>query len=204
MNVVFDLDGTLLDVWARYFAVFNALSFSHGYSFNQYREMKRRLRLDTKVAQALGTSLPEDYSVRKRILLESDEMLGLDKPIISSERLKKWATSNSGIIVTKRRNTASAIAQLDRIGLANIFDEVVILDPEEGKSKTDWVKERQSFGLCCWDAVIGDGPEDVMLGRHLGIETVFVESGLYLLEHVKGYNSAVKSVADANGFLALP
>ena len=59
--IYFDFDGTIVDVWQRYYQVFLAAGGVSGLGSKEYIAAKRRLGKDDLVAAALGVLLPSTY-----------------------------------------------------------------------------------------------------------------------------------------------
>lgn len=79
MLKIFDFDGTLIDLWPRYHAVFCGL-LGIDISLEAYREIKKRLVKDEMVAHYFGAHLPDGYFEQKSKRLEDREYFLLDKP----------------------------------------------------------------------------------------------------------------------------
>ena len=62
--IIFDFDGTLVDLWPRYCAVFNDILKS-SVSLNKYKLAKQSLKNDRLVAESFGIVLPKDYYEKK-------------------------------------------------------------------------------------------------------------------------------------------
>ena len=81
--IFFDFDGTIADLWPRYYQVFLAASGISGVSQWDYVEAKRSLVSDGEVARHFEKTLPEGYFQKKRMLLEAETYLRLDTLLVS-------------------------------------------------------------------------------------------------------------------------
>ena len=70
--VFLDFDGTIVNLWPRYYRAFCMASGAAGVTQAQYLAAKRRFPADGKLAEHLQVPLPDGYFSRKRGLLESD------------------------------------------------------------------------------------------------------------------------------------
>ena len=73
--IFFDFDGTVVDIWNRYYRVFLTASKLSGFTQASYMEAKRSLVLDERVAHFFGGELPSDYFSTKRAILEDRAFL---------------------------------------------------------------------------------------------------------------------------------
>lgn len=112
----FDLDGTLLDLWPRYYKVFCSILAISDISFRQYKEKKQELKKDEKVAAAFGYRLPADYFRKKSEFLERKDFLKFDKMWFSKTEIQKLFRNDS-MILTKRRYSDNLKWQLNKLGI---------------------------------------------------------------------------------------
>lgn len=75
--VYFDFDGTLADVWLRFYRIFTDASGIDGIAFEDYVRTKKQHPRDGDVAACFGAALPEDYWSKKRSMLEDPAYLAL-------------------------------------------------------------------------------------------------------------------------------
>ena len=166
---IFDFDGTLVDLWPRFYAVFCNLSRAD-VSLDEYREAKRRLKRDEDVAEGLGVTLPSDYFERKAELLEDKEYLKLDKLLFTPDELVRLLFGNS-LILTKRRNEENFKWELDRLGISCDYK---VLTSRDEDTKLRWEEENIKTPAM----VIGDSVDDIRLEQIDGVKAVAVGYGL--------------------------
>lgn len=163
---IFDFDGTLVDLWPRYHAVFCEL-VGKNISFDLYKSIKKKYKRDEEVARVLNISLPEKYFSKKETLLEDIDFLKLDKLYFKGEEWKNIMGKNH-IILTKRRSRENFEWELDYLGVESRFELIT-----SGK-KEDWVRDNVSVPA----VVVGDSVEELKIGNLSGITVYMVEYGL--------------------------
>lgn len=137
--IFFDFDGTLVDIWQRYYQVFCVAGGGSAPSYGAYVAAKRRLVRDDLVAAALGVSLPPTYYEEKRRLLEEAEYLALDALLLPSSVLTEFFGAFPCRILTARREPATFYAQLSGLGLASLAEKSVVLRPQDQITKKDFL-----------------------------------------------------------------
>lgn len=166
--IFLDLDGTLLNVWERFYRVFCELVGTNDMSLEQYIKIKKELLKDSLVAEAVGHKLPLDYFEKKAILLEEKEFLGCDSLYFPIELIEKLDKENV-VILTKRRNASNLYWQLENLNI-KIAAEVV-----QSGSKYQWVSEHYPEER---SIIIGDSVVDLEVGRLDNVDVVLAGYGL--------------------------
>ena len=179
MNIVFDLDGTLIDARARLYQLFQHLAPDSPLSFNEYWAFKRR---GLSNADVLADELYWDeaaivnFTRRWMGLVEAPDYLSLDEPLPGmAEALAGLAEHADLHLCTARRRPAAARAQLQRLGLNPWFKTVLVTEQHADKQA---VLSRQLPRLQRGDWMVGDTGRDIQAGRALGLRTCAVLSGL--------------------------
>lgn len=153
MTILTDFDGTLVDLWPRYYSVFRDI-LRFDLNFDDYKITKQRLIKDSCVAKFFHKSLPGDYFQRKTVLLEERKYLQLDRLLIEAEEIND-ILSGDCIILTKRKNAENFFWQLSELGL-KCKSEVV----KKG-SKRQWVERSHISG----GLIIGDSLADLEVAK---------------------------------------
>lgn len=167
---IIDFDGTLVDVWPRYYAVFSELTKSN-VGLERYRQVKRICEKDSIVAQNLGVELPDDYFENKRILLEEKEFLELDKLWIDVEEILSFFRKED-IILTKRRRKDNFFWELDRLGLYDLISQSHVIQ----SSKEEYVRKY----YCEYEKIVlGDSTQDLEMGRVPRTRCIMLGCGLF-------------------------
>lgn len=176
--IVFDLDGTLIDIRARYLQLHGELCSELGkpsISAALYWSRKRR-----------GMRAPEmftDWAVDERDLyarrwieeIERPGLLSLDKLLTGAMRVVTHLDPRRIVLATLRRDPSSARRQIADLGLSHMFSQVLIAGPDT-RSKVDLVGRLTPHVTI--DVVVGDTEEDIATARHFGAVAIAVESGL--------------------------
>lgn len=173
--IFFDFDGTIVNVWPRYYQVFLAASGISGVSLSQYRAAKRTAVSDLETARLLGVELPDGYFTEKRALLEDASYLRLDRLLLSPEELETFFNQFSCRILTCRRRPQAFLREMDELGLSALSDRAIVLDPDAGGGKKDFLERSFHQGL---HTVVGDSEAEWEAASQENVRTVLVRTGL--------------------------
>jgi phosphoglycolate phosphatase len=199
MNIIFDLDGTLIDSKMRLYKLFQNLTRDTSLSYDQYWKLKK-----SKVSNEiiLKTQLDHDDERIKKftsdwmVLIESPDYLSFDKNFDGVHdtllKLQKIATLH---VCTARQHRQPVISQLSELKLLSFFDKVIVT--EQVKSKEYLIaKHIKDIGPLDW--IVGDTGKDIQAGKFLGLKTCGVLSGFMNLESLQAYkpDMVMNSVSD--------
>lgn len=173
--ILFDFDGTIVDVWDRYHRVFIDAAQSHEVPLSDYIGTKRNQIKDSLVAASFGVTLPENYWIKKRILLESPEYLCYDKLIAPADVLLRFFDANDCRILTNRRSRDDFINQLFHLGLQDLAEKSIVLNPDEGITKRDFLCS--TYGNAQF-FLVGDGDSESKASEVPGSSVFLVSTGL--------------------------
>lgn len=173
--IFLDLDGTVVDIWTRYYQVFLAASELTGISQRDYVKAKQALVSDDKVARYFGGELPSWYFSKKRTLLESEDYLRLDTLLVAVEALDAIFSKFECRILTSRRQASACLAELDSLGLGHLSDRTIVLNPDLGISKKAFLA--QNFCQAS-HIVVGDSESEWETAALENIDAVLVRTGL--------------------------
>lgn len=165
--ILLDFDGTVVDLWPRFHAVFCRLT-GCDITLDRYRSAKQTIKRDESLALSLGAALPEDHFAQKAALLESRDMLELDRLLLPRDVLLDWARRHDIVILSRRRDAQSFAWELDRLGLSELAS--VCIDVP----KVQWIAENVSQPA----VIIGDDVRDMQAASLPHISAVMVLSGL--------------------------
>ena len=172
-----DFDGTIVDLWRRYHAVFCTLTNAR-IDLQTYKKAKQTHKRDEDLAQYLGLTLPEDYFPRKAVLLEAPAYLALDQLLVDPEQLLRFMERHDARILTARRQPAHFLWELERLGLSSLCSSAVCVSGPKAK----WV-ERNVKGE---GVIIGDDVKDLQAAATAKLHAVMVLTGLYTAEDFRG------------------
>ncbi|WP_395608513.1 HAD family hydrolase [Pseudomonas sp. B22129] len=199
MNIIFDLDGTLIDSKARLHRLFQLLVPQSTLTFDQYWDFKfSGLSNETIVSNHFGFDERKVVEFRQEWmdLIESQTMLEIDTNFSGMhqalEELKRSATLH---VCTARQHVSPVFAQLESLGLLEYFTNVMIT--EQNKSKESLIIQNVS-NLTPGDWMIGDTGKDIQVGQALGIKTCAVLTGFMTTKALSGYRPSLilESVVD--------
>ena len=194
MILFFDLDGPLLDVSRRYVALHRDLLRELGAAAvdaDRYWECKRALIAEEEILAEIGAErLTARYVQRRLDLIESAIYLRHDRcwPWTPGclARLSQHATL---VMVTARGDRDALLRQLDDLGLAPFFDEILSeragkrVDHQKAALIGDYLRRHERVAAGSW--MIGDTEADVRAGKLAGLKTVAVLSGIRDEAHLR-------------------
>jgi phosphoglycolate phosphatase-like HAD superfamily hydrolase len=184
VEVVLDLDGPILDVAARHFAVYRDIAAELGFRalpFDAYWDGKRaplgaRHILESTAAAPFYTA----FSQRWLQEIELDAYLKMDTVQPGAiESLERWASRGHRLILATMRQDARALArQLESLDLTRRFRAVVVCDRRTGgagKAQSVATIVGKPPPLSYW---IGDTEIDIVAARERGSVAWAVSCGL--------------------------
>jgi phosphoglycolate phosphatase len=179
VNIVFDLDGTLIDARSRLYKVFQQLAPDSPLSLNEYWAFKRR---GLSNADVLADELYWEeaaivgFTREWMRLVEAPEFLALDQSLPGvAEALSRLADHADLHICTARQRPTAARDQLQRLGLSRWFKTLLVTEQYADK---EGVMARHLPQLQPGDWMVGDTGRTIQAGRALGLSTCAVLSGL--------------------------
>lgn len=205
--ICLDLDGTLIDIRERYYAIYSRLAQALGCEptgkLEYWRRRRRGVPADALLA-GLDAPARELFSQRWRFSIESPDCLALDTPIAGAlDTLEQLSRRYRPVLVTLRRNRNALLEQLRNLGFAGLF--AAILSPSTGAGSPEskaFLIRRQSLGAAP-AAIIGDSEADIEAAQALGVPSVCVLSGIRDRQFLSALspNHIIDSVAILPSFL---
>jgi phosphoglycolate phosphatase len=185
--IFLDLDGPLLDVSARYIALHRHVLAElgrNGLPGLTYWQRKRSRCSEECILAEAGAAVCADSYVRRRLaLIETPEFLVHDRPWPwTHATLDRLGAVSPLVLVTARANRQLLLEQLDRLGLASFFHE--ILSTPAGlrvdEEKADLIRNYLTRHRYPSDGhmMVGDTEADVGAGKLAGLRTAAVLSGI--------------------------
>lgn len=187
VNLIFDLDGTLIDSRLRLFRLFQQLAPSSKLTYESYWNLKQdKVSNEAILAREFGFDVAdiERFIVDWMESIEAHEFLAFDTNFPGMhetlQRLNKQARLH---VCTARQHRQPAIDQLDRLGLLEFFESVMVT--EQNQSKEELIASVSGLGPQDW--IIGDTGKEIKVGQSLGIKTCAVLSGFLSEKSLKPY-----------------
>lgn len=187
-NILFDLDGPILDVKERYYSVYEQFVMENGgipLSLEEYWQQKRmNTPLEKLLEKSMCPGLISELVVKhKKYLSEHREeysSLKLDKlqPGVK-EILTKLSSRYDLYLITLRRNKENLYRQLDEFWLLPFFKKVLSAVPtseSKWQHKVDLLTEhnlQHESGI-----IIGDTPTEILAGKKSGLTTIGISNGI--------------------------
>lgn len=182
MKIYIDLDGTIIDVWNRYYIVLNNFLIEEYNltlpidiaSFKKYKLAGQKE--DKIVYDIFHIQIDVDKFVSyKRNNLEDIRYLQTDKEIAD---IKEFARRVKSLgynleLVTRRRNEDNLYQQLQMLNIIQCFDKITFInfDSMHKKDYLDGILRQE-------DVVIGDSMEELSCAINAKAKGYFVRSGL--------------------------
>jgi phosphoglycolate phosphatase len=177
MNLIFDLDGTLIDSRLRLYKLFQQLVPTSELTYQDYWAFKQE---NVSNEDILIKEFRFDAAAIKRFVtdwmgnIEAPEFLALDKNLPGMHATLAELCEQANLYVcTARQYSIPLLNQLERLRLLYYFDEVMVT--EQTRSKEELVRTLPSLASQDW--MIGDTGKDIQVGQMLGIKTCAVLSG---------------------------
>lgn len=177
-----DLDGTLVDVSARYYRLHCDLCTTLGLEplpFQLYWDLKRQKSPLEQILPETPPPIREVYTTQWLSLIESPDYLEYDCLLPSVlETLSALAGKYRLVLATMRHDRRLMEAELARLALTAFFEQIVC---RSGRSDT-----RAKWQLICGETefnsgsaiIVGDSEQDILAGKKLGLGTIAVVNGI--------------------------
>ncbi len=167
-----DFDGTIIDLWPRFHAVFSDIIGISEITLEEYKRVKQTLLKDDLVARYFGLELPTDYYEKKRMFLEDPEYLDMDRCVIPLDTINQ-TLANGARILTKRRNAESFVQELKQLGITPLYHLISRGD------KASWIKSNYSQQKAI---IIGDSLLDLEVALNPNVDAYMVGYGLNTID----------------------
>ena len=199
MNIVFDLDGTLIDSKPRLYRLFQHLVPSSQLSYDQYWEFKRN-KISNEVILSSEMGFNKDaitcFVTEWMRMIESPEYLELDSNFPDMHATLARLQGEADLYVcTARQLRQPVLDQLERLNLLPFFTQVLVTEQKNTKENLIGTHIKN---LCECDWMLGDTGKDIQVGKLLSIKTCAVLSGFLDYKNLHLYNPdlIVDSVID--------
>ncbi len=200
-RIFVDFDGTITDIWRRYYALVSDFFGLSDDLFLLYRNLKKTLPDDRKLLPCfigMDSKQVEKYLDFKHQSIESKEYLSMDTLLIEPEILKSMLDRYNFNILTIRKNPDALYEQYRALGIEFLKSKTVVLKPEGSDSKLNWIK--QNTEKSDQVIIVGDSETDLAAGTMELCKTFFVCTGLRSLEAMPGIVKPDYVCADIKDF----
>lgn len=203
--IIFDLDGTIIDVYERYYSVLCDYLHSIGrdtalLTLKDYIRLKKELGKDHLIVnKVLNVNLDiNEYVLFKSFFLEDAAYLKKDK-LIGDVPYRISVLKRRGfkvILLTQRKNRNALFNQLSDFGIETLFDSVIVPDMGE-EGKLNWIRDNLHETFC----IIGDSRNDMICSKLNGAVAFFVDSGLHSYKNAGNIGKYCVDYEDAISYI---
>jgi phosphoglycolate phosphatase-like HAD superfamily hydrolase len=186
LNLLIDLDGTLIDARSRLHELFRFLVPQSDLDHEQYWRLKRAKRSHRDILSSVygySESQIAEFESIWMTMIEEPQWLERDVPYdgitLHLDALSKKARL---FLLTKRQKSDMVMQQIARFGWKDFFTEILVTG--RGGEKYDAVAH---LSLTNSDWLIGDTGYDIQVGNKLGVRTAAVSNGFLSAEVLAGY-----------------
>ncbi|MCK4781682.1 HAD hydrolase-like protein [Candidatus Parcubacteria bacterium] len=179
-NIIFDLDGTLIDIDDRWYSLHFDLSKIYKYKplpKRKYIELKRNKISERNIIKKTNISPGKmnSYLIERINLIETRKYLRKDKlkPKVDA-LLKKLSQSYILILLTKRRKQRNCQEEINHLGIRKYFLKIIVAS---SISKDQAVRKFLGKSFYKKSLLIGDTEEDFAAAEKLGIKCILVCDG---------------------------
>lgn len=189
MNMVFDLDGTLIDSRLRLYRLFQNLVPDSPFSYEQYWTLKqKKISNETILLSILGK---EESQVMRFVaqwmaLIESPSYLAYDKKFVDIHTaLTRFQQQADLYVCTARQLRQPVLDQLESFDILRFFKQVLVTEQKHSK---ETLIAAHVANLSSQDWMFGDTGNDIQVGKLLNMNTCAVLSGFLSRESMEDYN----------------
>lgn len=196
MIYFFDFDGTIVDIWKRFYHVFLDAGKVFGIGFDSYKRQKMLLKRDNDVASFFGVSLDAHYFENKKIMLEQIDYLKFDTLLVDPELLMRFFNNKEAYILSKRRNKKNLLEEIKNLKIDSLISRVIVIDPDSNMTKSDFLRQNVSAPF----TLIGDSTEESNVSILDNANVLLVSTGLETFNNERTNNNC-RIIECLNNFL---
>lgn len=189
--IVFDLDGTLLDVKEKFYWCYSKIVEKLGkkpIDIEQYWELRRKGYSGQKILEVTEMKELSQMFLREWIrMIESKEALQCDKLFAGTQEVLRSLKQRQIqlVLVTMRHNIENLMTQLQLLEIGTYFDEIIAAGDKDISGKESlFPVDIEGRGLA-----VGDTLEDEKFARYGRVDFLPVNSGLRV------WNNGIMSIA---------
>ena len=188
MNIILDLDGTLIDSKLRLYLLFQTLATGSSLSYEEYWTLKKN---KTSNATILSSRLGFDeaqianFLVQWMSRIETQSFLALDRNFDGIHAALGALQRDADLhVCTARKFRESTMKQLIELNLLEYFQQVLVTEHKYTKKALILANVAH---LSSNDWLVGDTGKDIQAGKSLNINTCAVLSGFLDEKVLRGY-----------------
>lgn len=199
MNIVFDLDGTLINSKLRLYRLFQHLAPDSSLTYEQYWAFKQnKVSNETILSSELGHDQGQvtRFVAQWMTLIESPPYLALDGNFAGIHASLAGLQQQADLhVCTARQQRQPVLKQLASLDLLQFFKQVLVTEQKHSKES---LIAAHVAGLSTQDWLVGDTGKDIQVGKLLSMKTCAVLSGFLSKESLQSYDPdlVVDSVVD--------
>ena len=192
MNIIFDLDGTLVCSRKRVYELFCDLVECREISFSDYWYLRfigksnqdiLREKFDYSDDDLLSFIDSWMHKIETDFYLERDTLING-----ASAFLEKASQEHTIYVCTARQSTSQVTKQLARLSILHLFEGIFITEQKFTKAE---LLRNSGLKFSKADWMIGDTGHDIITGKEININTCAVLSGCMSETKLKEYNPDV-------------
>ncbi|MES2654543.1 MAG: HAD hydrolase-like protein [Bacteroidota bacterium] len=202
MNIIFDLDGTLINSKPRLYNLFQLLVPESQLTFDEYWQLKKAKISHNQILKNRFNYSTEQlnlFNISWMNKIEDKSFLVFDIPFKGvSSMLNYLKETHNLYLVTARQKEESVKDQMTVFGWQGFFKKVLVT--QQKQEKYDLILNNIEINPS--DFIVGDTGKDIETGKSLGIKTIAVLSGFLSNESLLKYepNYIFEDVTEINLF----
>jgi phosphoglycolate phosphatase-like HAD superfamily hydrolase len=214
MTLLFDLDGTLIDVQAKYYRVYCSFVELHAglaLPIEEFWELKRAAGSDQEILRASNLGNMANSAMRDFVTenIEQEDALHLDQPFAEAQQtLAELSRKHDCYLISMRRNRELLQQQVAWLGLSHYFK--TIINPDSSVAQIDRLtttpkaRALKSLSLSQPALIVGDSDMDIVTGKQMGSITCAVTTGLRNESVLRSYypDFIISSIAELHDVVA--
>lgn len=193
MNIIFDLDGTLIDSSERLYQLFQYLIPQSTLTKSEYWNYKRNKIGHQQILEERFSSIDFiAFNKRWLDLIETEEYLALDKCYPDTiESLEHLSISSSLYLLTARQSEKNLLRELKRLKIKDYFRRIYVTANKCGKEELLSKIMIEEPGLFdSGDIFVSDMGRDIKLGNKEKFVTIAITHGFMSKEKLIEYSPA--------------
>lgn len=187
MNIIFDLDGTLIDSSERMYQLFQKLVQESDLTKEEYWNLKRNKVSHHMILEKYFPQYNYDMFNKNWLnLIEQNEYLDMDCNYTdTNEVLSQLSKFHNLILLTARQSKNGLYRELNRLGLIHFFSVILVTEAKIPKDKMLYYLE---IDRTKGDLFVSDMGEDIVIGQKYGYRTVAMTHGFMNRDIILKYN----------------